>query len=252
MFALIFGTRLVPYAKSTINQIRERVKDSVSIDTQIGAARSQMSAVDREIKDMMLKVAQEEVGIRNLRSNLDQCQQQLDRQYSHVMKLKTHLDSGEEVYTSRGRTYSNDRVRDDLKSAFKVYKTSDRTVSEMQQTLTIREQGLDAAKKQLEEAINQRHELAVEIENLSARKQMVDVAKTASKLNLDNSELSEARQMVQEIGTRLDVEAQMMEMTPQYVGSIPCEDDEDAGQTDIVQQVNDYFQTQPSTGVAAK
>jgi chromosome segregation ATPase len=254
VLTLIFGSRLVPYAKTTIKQIRQRAQDAVPISTQIETARSQLKDVDTEVKNMMMNVAKEEVGLRTVRNRLDETQGQLERQHAQIIRLKDHLESGEEVYTARGRAYPNSRVRDELKSLFRVYKTTERTVSDLEKTLAIREQGLEAAKKQLEETIAQRHELSVEIENLVARKQMVDVAKTASKLSLDDSQLSEAREMIQEIATRIDVEAQMLQLVPEYVGSLPCEDDpsidEDDG--DIVEEINTYFDGESQTVAAAR
>lgn len=250
VLALLFGGRLVPYAKTTINKIREQAKSAVPVSVQIDSARDQLENVDAEVKEMMMNVAREEVDIRNVRNRLEKNQSELDRQYSHIMRLKSHVDSGE-VYTARGRVYSNERLRDELTSLFKVFKTSEKTVADLQKTLSIREQGLEAAKQQLEETIAQRHELAVEIENLTARKQMVDVAKTASKLNLDQSELSEAREMIQEISTRIEVEAQFLELTPQFISTIPTEDIND-GSGDIVQDIDDYFHGRQTEDVATK
>ncbi len=253
VLALIFGSRLVPYAKTTLHQIRQRAQDAVPISTQIETARSQLKNVDTEVKNMMMNVAKEEVGLRTVRSRLEDTQSKLDRQQAQIMRLKGHLDSGEEVYTAKGRAYPNSRVRDELKSLFRVFKTTERTASDLEQTLNIRQQGLEAAKKQLEETIAQRHELSVEIENLIARKQMVDVAKTASKLSLDDSQLSEAREMIQEIATRIDVEAQMLQLVPEYVGSLPTEEDSvsDEDDGDIVQEIETYF-GEKAASVAAR
>ena len=249
ILALLFGSRLVPYAKTTFQQIRQHAHDAVPIHTQIETARSQLKAVDGEVKNMMMNVAKEEVGLRTVRNRLEENESQLDRQYSQIVRLKDHLNSGEEVYTARGRVYPNERVRDELKSLFRVYKTTERTVEDLQKTLALREQGLETAKKQLEDTITQRRELSVEIENLVARKQMVDVAKTASRLSLDDSQLAEAREMIQEIATRIDVEAQLLELAPQYVGSLPLDGDsaELEADGDIVEQIDEYFAEQGGT-----
>jgi hypothetical protein len=157
------------------------------------------------------------------------------------------------VYTSRsGRSYPNERVRDDLKSRFRVYQTCERTLADLTKTLELREQGLEAAKSRLEQTVGQRRELEIEIENLVARKQMVDVSKTANKLNFDGSELAETREMIQGIATRIEVEAQMLQLTPEFVGSIPADQDSEESDVDITQQVEEYFNRDKSTDVAAK
>ncbi len=254
VLSLLFGSRLIPYAKTSFHKVRQAAQESVPISMQIDTARDQLKNVDKEVRDMMMNVAKEEVDVRSLNTKLTSGQTELDRQQSQIMKLKGHLDSGDEVYTSTsGKSFPSGRVRDDLKSRFRVYQTSERTLVDLKKTLELREQGLDAAKARLEQTVAQRKELEIEIENLSARKQMVDVAKTANRLNFDGSELAETREMIQDISTQIEVEAQMLQLTPQFVGEIPCEEDSE-DTVDISQQVDEYFNRDKSTDtdVAAK
>ena len=132
------------------------------------------------------------LNLRVVRTRLEETQGQLDRQHSQIMRLKDHLDSGEEVYTARGRVYPNSRVKDELKSLFRVYKTTERTVADLEKTLAIREQGLEAAKKQLDETIAQRHELTVEVENLVAEGDAV-VARFAYEMTVPTGQKFVAR-----------------------------------------------------------
>lgn len=245
--ALLFGSRAIPYASTMINKARQAAHDSVPISVQIDTARDQLQDVDGEIKDMMREVAKEEVDLNNVRERLAMHQSKLDRQYSHIMRLKDHLESGDEIYVSRNRTFSNDRVEDELRSMFRVYKTSEQTIQDLTQTLEIRDQSLAAAKERVEETISQRRELASEIEKLTARKQMVDVQKTANKLNFDGSELAEARSLIQDISTRIDVEAKTLDMMPQYVGSIPMDDEAIDYEGDISNEIDTYFKSKSET-----
>jgi hypothetical protein len=253
VLSLLFGSRLIPYAKTSFHKVRQAAQQAVPISMQIDTARDQLKNVDSEIRDMMMNVAKEEVDVRLVKQKLEGGKAELDRQYTQIMRLKGHLDSGDEVYTSNaGKTYSNDRVRDDLKSRFRVYQTCERTLADLEKTLELREQGLEAAKSRLEQTIAQRRELEIEIENLVARKQMVDVSKTANKLNFDGSELAETRDMIQGISTQIEVEAQMLQLTPEFVGAIPAEIESEESDVDISQQVEEYFQRDKSTDVAAK
>lgn len=253
VLSLLFGSRLIPYAKTSFHKVRQAAQEAVPITMQIDTARDQLKAVDREIRDMMMNVAREEVDVRVVKEKLTTGQAELDRQEAQIMRLKNHLDSGDEVYTStKGKTYSSDRVKDDLKSRFRVFQTSERTLADLKKTLDLREQGLEAAKSRLEQTIAQRHELEIEIENLVARKQMVDVAKTANKLNFDGSELAETREMIQGISTQIEVEAQMLQLTPQFVGAIPAEDESAEDEADISQQVDEYFSRDRSADVVSK
>ena len=70
---------------------------------------------------------------------------------------------------------------------------------------------------------------------------MVDVAKTASRLNIDDSRLSRTREMIEEIETRIDVEEAMMHSVPHISGAIPVEAEyQESG--DIVEEIDKYFE----------
>ena len=240
VLGLLFGSNLVPYASHTYSKIRQKVNDKIPVSMQIGTARDQLECVDKEIKNMTRDVAREEVKIRRLGEELDAKQGELAAQERHIMKLKNHLDSGDEVYVSRNRTYTNERVAKDLRSWFDIYRTNEKAVGKLEKVLSIREQGLVAAKQKLQETINQRRELEVQIEHLVAHKQMLDVAKTSSKLNLDDSSLAKTREMVEDIRTRIDVEAEVLNLVPQLVGEIPM-DEASEFDGDISEEVEAHF-----------
>jgi hypothetical protein len=85
-----------------------------------------------------------------------------------------------------------------------------------------------AAKKQLE----------IEVEDLQARYTMVEVAQTESKLNLDDSALSQTRQVLDDIRTRIDVAERLVTSEGALEGTIPL--DEEAP-VDLIDQITDYF-----------
>ncbi len=243
VLGLLFGRNLVPYASTAFDNVRTWANDQVDTNFQIDAARKQLDSVHSSIKPMLWQIAKEEVEINRLAQQMADQEQALVKREAHILKLRNHLDSGEAQYVSKGgATYRNAQVRKDLANVFEQFKLTQSTYEKTQQILELRRQGLEAAKEELKETIAQRKELEIQIENLEARKQMLDVAKTAGKFNIDNSELSQARQMIEDIKTRLDVEAQYMNMAPIYSGEIPMDGEEvETDNTDIIDAVDAYF-----------
>ena len=241
---LLFGRNLFPYARTAFQNVRQSVQDSIPVEAQIDAARQQLEQIGPEIKQMRYEIAKEKVAVSKLEDQLIAQKSDLDSQYSKMMALRDHLESGDSYFVSKGNSYNNDRVRSDLEYRFKNYKTAEATVEKLDRILELRIQGLVAAEAKLDETISQQRELEVQIENLAARQQMVEVAKTASRFSFDSSELSRTRQMIEDIGTRIDVETEMMNLTPESTGTIPMDDEPAEFDGDIVQEIDNYFDSE--------
>jgi septal ring factor EnvC (AmiA/AmiB activator) len=249
---LLFGRNLVPYATTVYKNVKQSVNDSVPIETQIDVARDQLKRIGPEVKQMRYEIAKETVAVKRLEEQLVAQKASHDKQYAKIMTFKDHLEAGDSHYVSHGKAYNNDHVRSNLESLFKNYRTSEKTMEKLEKIVELRKQALDSAKMKLDESIAQARELEVQIENLAARQQMVEVAKTANKFTFDDSELSRTREMIDQIDARIDVETQLMNMTPDYTGTIPVEDDNTVTSGNIVEEINSYFQKVESDDVASK
>ena len=83
-------------------------------------------------------------------------------------------------------------------------------MDQLKHVMRARTNGLSAAREKLEHMLAAKRQLAVDIENLEARLKMIEVAQTTSQFNFDDSQLARTRELIGEIGTRLDVTEKMM------------------------------------------
>lgn len=239
---LLFGSRLVPYAQTAYNKVRTSAQQSVPISFQIDAAKDQLEKINPEIKNMVWQIAKEKAEIKRLEREVESQTAALQKRQDEILALRTHLNSGEEVYVAtNGKTYSNSRVEDDLRHRFSVYKTGKQTVEKTEQILELRQKSLDAALAKLEQAQALQRELDVQVENLTARQRMVDVAKTASSINLDHSQLARTQKLIDEIASKIDAEEEMLALAPQYLGEIPVNGEAEYVNGDISQEIDAYF-----------
>ena len=243
LVGILYGSNLIPYAQTAFKQVKSQAQDAVPIEFQIDAARTQLEKIGPEIKGMVYQIAKEKAEIKRLGNDLESQQANLTKLYDKMMTLRNHVASGEEVYVAtNGKAYTNDRVKEDLRHRFTVYQTAEMTLKKSEQVLDVRKVALEQAFAKLDEAQAQQRELEVQIENLVARQRMVEVAKTASSLNIDNSQLSKTREMIDEISSRIDTEEAILSLAPEYLGTgqIPV-GDEVLGDTDILQEMDAYF-----------
>lgn len=245
LLTLMFGSRLVPYAQTAYEKARRSVNDSVPVEFQIDAARKQLGNIQGDIDNMIYEIAREQVAVERLDIQLAEQQSELDRQYAHIMQMKNHLDSGESQFVvahrSGERSYSSSQVQEDLKNRFENYKVADLTVSKTGQILDVRRQGLESAKQKLEQTIATRDSLELDIESLQARKQMLDVAKQANSIKIDDSQLSRTQNMIDDIQAKLDVQEEVLSLTPKYVGSIPLDGQSIGSDANVLEEIDAYF-----------
>lgn len=245
---LLFGSRAWPYAQTAIKKVRDAAQQSVPISMQIETARNQLKKIEPEIKNMVWQVAQEKASIKRLEREVEAQSAALAKRQDEILALRAHLESGDEVYVaSNGRSYTSARVEEDLRNRFNMYRTAEQTRDKTLQILELRQKSMEAAITKLETAQVLQRELETQIENLTARHRMLDVAKSTSNINLDNSQLSRTRQLIDEISASMDAEEEMLELAPKYFGEIPVEEVPTAT-GDIREEIDSYF----GAGASAK
>ena len=254
LVGILYGSNLIPYAQTAYENVKTQAQDAIPIEFQIDAARTQLEKIGPEINGMVHQIAREKAEIKRLSTDLGTQQVALAKLYDKMMTLREHVASGEEVYVAtNGKAYTNERVKEDLRHRFTVYQTAELTLKKSEEILEVRKVALEQAFAKLDEAQAQQRELEVQIENLTARQRMVEVAKTASNLNIDNSQLSKTREMIDQISSRIDTEEAILSLAPEYLGGqIPVGDDVLAGDSDILQEMDAYFDKATDDDVVLK
>ena len=110
-----------------------------------------------------------------------------------------------------------------------------------EQILDLRRKSLEQALAKLEQAQVHQRELEIELENLNARQRMVDVAKTASSINIDDSQLARTKSLIDEISAKIDAEEEMLNLAPKYLGEIPVSEGDVSADGDIAAEIDAYF-----------
>ena len=248
---LLFGSRIGPYAQTAVKKIRNTAEQSVPLTFQIDAARDQLKKIEPEIKNMVWQIAKEKAEIKRLEREVDSQNASLTKKHEELLTLRNHLKSGETVYVAtNGKAYTNTRVEEDLRHRFSMYQTAEKTVEKSQQILDLRRKSLEQALAKLEQAQVHQRELEIELENLNARQRMVDVAKTASNINIDDSQLARTKSLIDEISAKIDAEEEMLNLAPKYLGEIPVSEGDVSADGDIAAEIDAYFGQGSETKVA--
>jgi chromosome segregation ATPase len=252
LVTLLFGREGFSHVKTSLGWVRQSVRDSVPVEFEISRAHQMIKDLDPEIHRNMHLIAKEEVEVKHLRDQLNEADKQLTKNRSDIERLTRDLKDGDKHYVYCGKSYTSKQVEIDLSRRFEQYKVKEATLSKLTQVLAARERGLDAGREKLRAMQATKTQLEVDVANLDARQEMVKVAQTTSEFNFDDSRLSRTKDLIKDIGCRIDVAEKLVHAETTAPGQIALDDEKTHGS--VTEQVLAYFESsrQAEASVAVK
>lgn len=236
--SLAVGVPLTSYTRCGVNWLRESATDAMPLEWELKRARQMIGDLKPEITDNAKRIARERIEVARLQDQLQQTEDSLAQAESDIERLTGDLQGGDHHFTYAGRTYTSVQVKEDLANRFKRFKTRRATADKLQQMLSARQASLASAEQRMEELLNARHQLDVEVENLQARVAALRVAQTASEFSIDDSQLSQTRQLLDEISIRIQEEEETMVIDQEYFGGINLDEPSDEH---LLDDIASYF-----------
>lgn len=234
----LFGRDAASYVGTSVGWVKDSVKDSVPIEFELDRARKMVKDLVPDIRKNMHVIAKEEVEVTKLEKQIVKSDDELTKAKQDIVRLRDDLASPREHYTYNGRRYSVQQVKLDLANRFERYKTGDATLQSLREICDARKRSLEGARQKLDQMLAAKRQLEVDVANLEARLKMVEVAQASSEINVDDSRLARAKELISDLRTRLDVAATIVAAEGQYTGEIDLEGPKSEN---IVDQVTEFF-----------
>lgn len=242
--SLAVGVPLASYTRCGVNWLRESASDAMPLEWELKRARQMISDLKPEITDNAKRIARERIEVARLEDQLSETEGSLAKSKHDIDRLTNDLKGDDQYFTYAGRTYTSVQVKEDLKNRFKRFKTRRATADKLQQMLSARQSSLTAAEQRMEELLGARRQLEVEVENLQARVGALRVAQTASEFSVDDSHLSQTRQLLDEISTRIQEEEETLVVDQEYFGGINLDEPD---HENLLDDIASYFDDQEDT-----
>ena len=239
LLGLLFGREGFSYVKTSLGWVRQGVRDAVPVEFEIGRARQMIKDLDPEIHKNMHLIAREEVDVKNLSEQLATAETQLTKNRKDIERLNADLQRGDSTFVYAGKDYTQEQVETDLTRRFEQFKVKEATLGKLRQVLAARERGLTAGREKLKAMQAAKGQLEVDVANLEARLEMVKVAQSTSEFTFDDSRLSRTKDLVKDIGARIDVAEKLVNAETTYPGEINLEEEP---ASNITEQVTKYFE----------
>uniref|UniRef100_A0A7C2JZ07 Signal peptide-containing protein n=1 Tax=Schlesneria paludicola TaxID=360056 RepID=A0A7C2JZ07_9PLAN len=244
---LVFGHEMFSYLRTGAHSVRKAVKAEVPIEFELERARNMVEHLVPDIRHCMHVIAEQQVEVEHLQQQIARREGDLGQQKDAMLTLRNDLDSGKAVFVYASHTYSTKDVKRDLATRFERYKAAEEILKADQKILAAREQNLKANQDKLQGLMQSKKELEVKLEQLQARMETIRAAETVSNLAIDDSQLSQARKLIDDLNKQLDIKQKVLDAEGQFTGLIPVESPETPDTTeDIGAQIDAYFSPQPA------
>ncbi|APZ91682.1 signal peptide-containing protein [Fuerstiella marisgermanici] len=202
---VVLGTNVGSYVHTTTRAARQAVKDAVPVEFELRRAGDMIEAILPDLQSQVRMIAQEEVEIAALESDITESEKQLQREQQSLTSLRGKMKNVQVSYSVNGRNIKRNQLTEQLHQRFERFKQGELALASKQRLLEKRQQSLDAALTMLEKMRHRKGELEQKVEALAAQHRLVQASKIESGRLVDGSQLSEADQLLSNIEKRLAV-----------------------------------------------
>jgi capsule polysaccharide export protein KpsE/RkpR len=237
--SLVFGTDVVSYVRCSANSVQSAVKDAVPIEFELKRAKDLIDDIIPEMHAQIRLIAQEEVEVAALKGELDTSHQMLISESDRIQTLKGALEANQVSYQFGAREFSRHDVKADLVARFARYKEAEVVLASKKRLLSTRLSSLNAAMALLEKTKSQKRLLKDKVSTLEGRYRVAKAQAVGStRLNLDNTKLTQAEKLINQINKRLDVAERVLAHESRFVQTIPVDVIQEK---DLLAQIDEHF-----------
>jgi len=241
---LLVGSELGSYIRSSARALRGGIKSSLPAEFLLKRARDLLDEVGPEMQANIRLVAQQEVEIANLKSDLSAGEKSLADQQARVQRLRAMLADEHAEYRLCGITYSREQLKEELASSFDRYREAESAIAAKRRLLSARERSLVASMQAIEKIRVQKVNLENQIIALEAQSRLIQVASNGSSVSMDTSKLAQAQRLLVDVKKQLDVSERVLAHEARFTHPIPIDTVDEKG---LISAVDRHFSAAATT-----
>ncbi len=202
---LLLGMSFPSYLRTSATTVQQTVQETVPIEFELRRTRDLIDQVLPDLQSQVRMIAQEEVAISGLESEIAKDKARMESEQASLLSLRTQMRTEQVSYEVNGSKISREQMAERLHRRFEQFKQGEMTLQSKQRLLEKRVEGLAAALTMLDTMRHRKAELELKVESLAAQCRIVQSSALASGSTVDDSHLTEANQLLNQLETRLDV-----------------------------------------------
>ena len=245
----LFGTELVSMVKTSSKSLQKSVRQSVPVEFELQRAKDKIQDILPDLQSQVRMIAEEEVAIAALTTEVKKDADRLLSQESELSNLRDSMRTTQVSFTINGRDFDRQQLTQRLKFRLDHFKQAQHSLDSKQRLLEKRKDGLSAALMMLDQMRNRQAELKLKVESLAAQHRLIKANQIQNGSLVDNSQLSQADQLLNQLETRLAVAERVLDYG-EDLHEIPAEKTAVA-ETDVLAEFDQHF-SPPSTKLTNK
>jgi flagellar biosynthesis chaperone FliJ len=235
----VFGRDLYSYVTTSTRAVQTAVRDSVPVEFELRRARDLVEDILPEMQANIRLIAQQEVEIENLRTDITRSEQSLGEERVRLVSLRAALDRpANATFAVNGVNYSRDEVRAELARRLQLTQEAETILAGKKRLLENRSRSLEAAVQALNRTRQQKELLQAQIASLESQHRLVVAAANNTSLQIDDSKLSQSQRLIAQIRERLDVAERVLAHESRFVAPIQVNL---VNEADLLQRADEYL-----------
>lgn len=240
-FGMLYGRESCSYFKTMKSNLKEAVHESIPMEFELKRAQQLVSDLDPEIERSLEQIVKQEVELEDLVAQREQHLSSLGTQEQAILGLREQLRHRPTRLVVAGRHYSVKEVEADLSERFDRFQSRQQLVDQQHEIILAKQEQLHATRQQLEELISRKQTLEVKLAQLEAKLGAVRVAEATQKVEVDETALKRAQELIDHLDTRLEVRQRTVATKANTHGRIPIELENETSKRDVLGQIDQYF-----------
>jgi chromosome segregation ATPase len=235
---LLFGDSLGSYLSTMASSVRDSVKGQVPVEFELKRAEQLIRAIEPQMTTCKRELAQAEVNLENLSNDVARLEKEVVNG-EHALKSGTAVLVAANGADLRlvGNGASRQRSEIELERRFQQFKSNKEVLRAKKVLIDHQTRAVTAARDRLDRVRSEKARLEDMVTMLKTQKVQIDaLAASATTIQLDDSALSRAKQVLAEVKNRLDVAQKMIEDEMSFADGA-----EVAADRDVVLEIQKYF-----------
>jgi hypothetical protein len=202
---LTYGGGAWSYFSTASRLVGDKVRSNVPLEFELERAKTMITGLIPDVRQNMLVIAQEEVGVEDLRKRIDAGSSDLAAQRESLVGLRTKLNDKVEKVSLGSQSVSKGELKHELTRVFSRYQVAEATLASQRQLLAARETALEAARTKLAKMLTAKRDLETQVESLQARLKTQQSETMSASLDVNDSQVAHCQTLLNEVRARIEV-----------------------------------------------
>ncbi|MSU80173.1 MAG: hypothetical protein EXS16_19035 [Gemmataceae bacterium] len=207
-FLVAKKTNMCSYVSTFAAHVQDETKKQIPTRFEIERIRHEINNLDNDVSNMIRPIAEQKVAIERTRKDITRTQTNIDEQKKSLLAIVEDLQDNPKTLVIAGKTYTADRVRQQLQRDMEKAKHLEKQVKTQHQVLEAKENSLRATQEQLAKVVAKKREYEVRLAQLEAQHETIQITMIGSHIKIDSSRATQIETALATLEQKLTTDAE--------------------------------------------